>query len=235
MAVTYGAAGTATGGGSRASISLAAPAAVVANSVVVAVMYVDTSTDQNPTLAGWADTVNGTVLGSGGGSAGLYVLWHRASGAESGPYVFALNTTQYCEGQVHRFDGAITSGDPFEATDAGPSGGVGSNTTPVVDVTTLGADRLLLHAAINWFGGTWTAPASPGTWTKRQQISPDGLSTCATSAFATAGNTGNVTATATGSGQPCAWLGAMVAAADDLPPRRQIVAPGLAATQRACW
>lgn len=232
---TFGASGTATGGGTRSTISLAAPASVVADSVVVAVIFVDGGTNQNPTLAGWAHVTGSPVAAS---DHQLYVLWHRATGSEAGPYGFVLNTSQYCEGQVHRLDGVTTSGDPFEAANTATVGsGAGTNATPNVAVTTLGADRLLLHAATNWSGGTWTPPASPAGFTKRQQIAPDGISTLATAAFASAGSTGNVSATSTGAGRATALLAAFVGAsvAVDPPPRGQFVVPRLAAIQRASW
>lgn len=219
----FGASGTATGGGTRSTISLAAPASVVANSLLVAAFYIDGVTNQNVTLAGWTN-LEGTPLAATGADQKhwLHVLWHRASGSESGPYAFVLDTAQYCEGQVHRFDGALTSGTPFESPTSTATDPNNNTTTPVVSLTTGGADRLLLHMATDWSGGTWTAPSG---FTKRQQIASDGLSTLSDKAQAVAGATGSVQATQTGNGKTTALLAAMLpdaggAATSLLIPRR---------------
>lgn len=213
-APTYGAAGTYYENSSNAP-SFGAPASVAANSIVVIATYIDGVTDPGITLPGGFSHAEGSpvYLKTTGSQVGeqnhrLVVAWHRASGSESGPYVITLGSTAYVSGQAHRYDGAITSGTPFDSpTDS--DGTIDSmTTTPATTITTAGADRLVLHAATNWGGGTWTAPSG---FTKRQQ-GGFGLCTLADLAQASAGSTGSVTATCSTAEHEQAWLGALIPA-----------------------
>ena len=229
-APTYGVAGTYLENEST-SQSFPAPASVVANSVVVLVAYVDGVADPGIGLPGGFAHAEGSpvYLGTVGGTDQnhrLVVAWHRASGSEAGPYVMTTTSTRFVNGQAHRCDGCVTSGTPFDSP-TGSAGTVTSGTTsPTVSVTTAGADRLLLHAATSWAGGTWTAP---GGFTKRMQAA-SGLVTLADKAQATAGGSGSITATCSGSDKMQAWLGALIPASGGggpavIPGRPQLYVP----------
>lgn len=210
---TFATSGTGTGGGTRSTISLAAPPGVVSGSVAVAVIWCDTGADNTPTLAGWAEAEGSPVFAS---DQDLHVMWHRAAGAEAGPYAFVLSASVYCEGQVHRFADVVGSGTPFDSPTATGSNGSGSGNTnsPGVEVTTGGADRLLIHVAGNWSGGGWT----PSTgFTERMEVAPDKFAHLADKAQAAAGLSGQVVAASTNTGRKTAWLGALIGTTSGAP------------------
>lgn len=232
-APAFGASGTAKNGSTTSTVSLDVPDGVVADSLVIAVMFCDGAADRNPTLAGWTEAENSPVLTT---DHALHVLYHRATGTEStgGTYDFVLDSGTYNEGQAHRYDGVIASGTPFDAGTNSAVSNTGTSTSPAVTITTAGADRLLIHTATNWTGGTWTAPSG---YTKRQQ-NGDGIATTSDLAQAVAGTSGSVTATTTGTGRSTAWLGALVpvggAAGGSTARQAQPIAL-TSAVQRALW
>lgn len=209
VAPSWAASGTAFSG-SGASVDAAAPSGMVAGQVAVLVMFHDGAVNQNVVPPGtpgvdWQAVEGSPVISQ---SHYLYLYWHRATGAESGPYTFTWDNSVFREGQVHRYTGCVASGTPFESpTSTAVDNGSGT-TTPAVSLTTGGDDRCLLHAATCWAGGTWTPPAAPVQFTKRQQPAV-GLCTLADATFATAGATGNVTATVTNADKRTALLAAL--------------------------
>lgn len=230
-APTYGAGGTYYEN-SGSSIAFAAPASVAANSVVVIVAYLDGTGDPGITLPGGFTQAEGSPVYIPASPVGgvsqnhrLLVAWHRASGSEAGPYTMTLTSSIYVSGQAHRFDGCVTTGTPIDSPTASDGSVTNTTTSPALSVTTQGADRLVLHAATSWAGGTWTPPSG---FTKRQQ-SANGSSTLADLAQAAAGSTGSVTATVSGSDKMQAWLGALIPAGgggtSPIPGRPQPYAP----------
>lgn len=201
-APSFAASGTAFSGGGS-GVDVAAPAGVVANSVIIVDFFLNGTPDLNVVAPGdWSAAEGSPVVVSG---HRLYVFWHRASGIEAGPYSFTWDVSEFREGQAHRYEGVVTSGNPFDAgANTAVDNGNGSS-TPAVSVTTLGTERLLVHAATCWAGGTWTPPTG---FTKRQQPSV-GLSTLSDLAQAAAGSSGAVVATTTTSDKRGAWLGAL--------------------------
>lgn len=202
--------------------NVAAPAGVVADSVVVLVAYVDGAADPTITLpAGFAHTSGSPVFADVSGGANdqnhrLVVAWHRASGSEAGPYVLTLGTGRYVEAQAHRVEGVVASGDPFDAGADADGTDQNVTTSPAVDITTAGADRLVLHAATDWGGGTWTAPSG---FTVRMQSDLSGYlsggfgsATLSDKAQAAAGATGSLAATSDVSNKMQAWAGALIPA-----------------------
>jgi hypothetical protein len=197
--------------------NFAAPAGVVANSLVVIVAWLanapsgDTITlPTGFTHAEGSPQYLPTEAGvDGAQNHRLIVAWHRASGTESGPYTMTLSPSGlYVEGQAHRVEGVVTTGDPWDDADyAGTNfNGVAGDPTPAVSVTTTGPARLLIHAVTG--GGIWT-PASG--FTKHQQ-SDFGLSSMFEKAQASAGSSGTVQASSDGVAKRQAWLGALIPA-----------------------
>lgn len=187
-------------------MDIAAPGGVVAGQVVVADFFLDGAINQNVVPpAGWFAAENTPVQAA---NHWKYVFWHRASGAESGPYSFTWDASVFREGQAHRYTDCVTSGTPFDAGAASAVDNTAGTTTPAVSITTLGDDRCLVHAATCWAGGTWTPPVAPVAFTKREQPSV-GVSTLADATFAAAGSTGSVTASVTNADKRTAWLGAL--------------------------
>ena len=197
--------------------SFGAPSGVVADSVVVIAAYVDGTGDPAISMAsGWAHAPGSPVyedddpLDGASQNHRLVIAWHRASGSESGPFApWTTTGSRFTSGQAHRFDGCPTSGDPFDTADDVAGRTVSATATPSVAITTGGADELVLHAATNWAGGPWT-PASG--FTERQDGGSFHHCMLAEKAQASAGSTGSVVATATGSDKSQAWLGALLPA-----------------------
>jgi hypothetical protein len=199
---TSGTYGQTSGGNPATSIGLAVPASVAADDVIVAVIFLDGATAQTITApTGFTEATDSPAQADNHGGR---VFWKRATGADSGTYTFSWGTSQYAEGQAHRFTGAITTGDPFDVTVSAVDNGF-VTTSPAVSDTTTVADTLLLHVATNWSGGTWTAPSG---FTKRMQGGFD-VATLSDKAQAASGATGSITATCTGTDRMTAWLGAL--------------------------
>lgn len=194
--------------GTSATPAFGVPAGMILNQVAVAVFFVNGATDQNATPPDetWVLAEGCPVASS---NHKLYVYLHRAAGNEAGSYTFTLDNAVFVEGQAHRYTDCVTTG---ALLDAGTDTAVDDTdglVTPAVDITTLGADRRLLHAATNWAGGTWTPNAG---FTKRQQNSV-GLATLSDAAQAVAGLSGSIAATSTNANKRTAWLGALKTAA----------------------
>lgn len=193
--------------GSGANASFAAPAGVQANSIVVVDFFLgDINSDQHvvPPDSSWFLAEN---MPQAAANQYHYVYWHRASGVEAGPYLFTWDPgSHFREGQAHRYEGAVTGGNPWDAgAQSATTGSSNVSVSPAVSITTLGDERLLVHAATCWAGGTWTPQAG---YTKRQQ-GPIGLATVSDKAQALAGTSGVVQATSTLSNTQTAWLGAL--------------------------
>lgn len=219
-APTYAASGTYYEN-SSATPSVGAPSGVVANSVLVFVAYVDGAADPVITAGtGWAHAPGSPVYEDDDPIDGslqnhrIAIVWHRATGSEAGPYgPITLGSSQFLSGQVHRYEGCKTSGDPFDTAFDVAGRTVSVTDSPSVSVTTGGADETVLHAATNWSGGPWT-PASG--LTERQDGGTFHHSMLADKTQAVAGSTGSVVATATGNNKSQAWLGALLPAVSNL-------------------
>ena len=142
-----------------------------------------------------------------------FMLWKRATGAEGpGTYTVSLSATEYGEGQAHRYSGCISTGSPWDDTD-GAFNNTNAGTSPGVQVTTTGPNRLLVHACTSWAGGdTWTPENSPAfinRTTGNYGLPPYGLSNVFTYLQAAAGASGVIQATVNSSDKMTAWLGAL--------------------------
>jgi hypothetical protein len=200
-------------GGSTATPAFDVPDDVVAGDIIVVAAFIDgTSTDVTGMPADFEHALGSPLDVAAGGGFGehvLAVMWKRASGADSGTYDFTLSGTTFVYGNAVRYEGAVGSGDPWDATDAAESGAVSVSTAPAVSVTTLGPDRLLIYVATDHNGdsGTWSPPAGfdqrqGGTNTTNTEISD--------LAQSSAGSSGSVSATHTVAGFMGAWLGALI-------------------------
>jgi len=210
-APAYGTSGTyraATG----STGSFAVPASVAAGDIIIVVFYLDvagTTVTGMPT--GFAHVDGSPVTAVAPFNHSLIIAGKRATGADAGTYDFTFSSSQYHEGQAHRFTGALASGTFVDTPSGTATDSASSGTTPAVSMTTAGADRLVLHCATCWAGGTWTAPSG---YTKRQQGGA-GLATLADLAQAVAGSTGSVTATISNADKRAAWIGALIPAASE--------------------
>src|SRR5262245_5623154 len=186
------------------------PDSVAAGDIIVVTVFIET-TGGDATVTGlatdFAQAPDSPVTVSGGNNHKTYVMWKRATGADStaGTYDFTLSASKYHNAQAIRYTGAISSGDPWDVTNAAESGAISGTVTPAVSDTTTVADTLLIWSGTNWSGGTWTPPTS---FTERRDTG-DGVCTVADLAQAAAGATGSITGTCTSSDRRTAWLGAL--------------------------
>jgi hypothetical protein len=190
------------------TINIPLPAGVVADKGVLALLFLDSTAQTLTWPGGWVEAENSPVNVSPT-SHGLHVAWHRAAGSESGNVSPTWGSSTFAAAFTARVDSMVTSGTPFDSpTGSAHSAGASVTVSPTVSTTSLGADRLLIHVATNWSGGTWTADTSPA-FTKQQQSLENVMVLC-TRDQAGAGGSGNVEATCTGSDKSTAWLGALI-------------------------
>jgi hypothetical protein len=191
-----------TGGFKNTSATIAVPASVAADDIIVVAIYRE-STD-TPTITGF--TLKTTASPT---SHRLHILWKRATGADAGNYTIGLSVDNvWTTAAALRISGCITSGDPWDTGTGAPSTNVNnsnSTTAPTVSLTTTVADTLLLYAGTSFAGGAWTAASG---MTERTDTSDD--LTTDTLAQASAAGTGNKSATCAGSGAMASFLGALM-------------------------
>lgn len=194
--------------GSATSLAIGLPASVVNFSGVLAVMFLDGAAQTVTWPGGWQEAESSPVNVSPT-SHGLHVAWHRASGSESGSVTPTWGSSTFASAFTARVDNMVTSGTPFDsAPGAAQSAGTNVSVSPTVTTTSLGSDRLLIHVATNWSGGAWTADTSPA-FTKQREGLEQVIVLC-TRDQASAGGSGSVEATCTGSDKSTAWLGALI-------------------------
>jgi hypothetical protein len=221
-APAFGSLGTLLGA-SGATPAFAVPASVAADDIIVVAAFLDGAVSVTAMPSGFAHAAGSPLAVASGGGFGehsLVVMWKRATAGDTGTYDFTLSGSAFVYGNAVRYTGAITTGDPWDATDADQSGAVSVSTAPAVDVTTLGADRLLVYAATDHNGdaGTWTPPTG---FTQRQGGTNTTNTEISDLVQVGAGSSGSVSATHSVAGFMGAWLGALIgttAAAGTIPP-----------------
>ena len=149
-----------------------------------------------------------------GGSNKLVKYWKRLTGVDAGTYDFELDSAQFIEGAAELYDNCVASGNPFEPDPGVAFDNTNGTVTPEVSTDTSGPDRLLIHTATNWSGGTWTSPSG---YTKRLQP-PVGLVTTSDKSQLSEGSTGAVTASSTNSDKRTAHLIALIGTTVETPP-----------------
>lgn len=231
---SVGAIGTNLTSGSGTSAAPAVPSGVVSGSFVAFGMFLDGSAQTVTAPDGTWTEAEGSPINVSGGSHGLHVFYHRATGTESGNYGnFTWGSSTYRSGFTTRFVDVLASGTPFDS----PTGAAESNsiltTTPAVSTTSADVDRLDVFFATNWSGGTWTAPA---TFTKQREGTDQVMVLC-THDHPTAGSTGSLVAVCTGADRSTAWVGALIGTtgAATAAPRGALVVPRLATVQAGVW
>lgn len=193
--------------GSDTSAPVAVPSGTAAGRVALVTMFLDGNAQTVTPASGFAaaEGIPSQITGVSGAHS-LFVWWKRLTGSESGPWTFTWGSSAYREAIATLYTDVVAVGTPFDSPTDAAQDNAGGTVTPAVDVTTLGPDRLLIWAATNWSGGTWTAPTG---FTKRAQDAGGVFTTC-DDAFLTEANTGAVTGSCTGSDKRCAWMGALI-------------------------
>lgn len=195
--------------GTVSTMAVDVPDSVAVDDIIVVAAFVIGTTTVTALPSGFAQAPDSPLLVDTVNHR-LYVMWKRATAADStaGTYDFTLSGSAYTNSAAARYTGAITTGDPWDVTNAAESGSVSDTVTPPVSDTTTVDDTLLVFVGDNWAGGTWTPPTG---FTERRD-SGDGVQTMADKTQAAAGATGSITATCTGSDRRGAWLGALKSA-----------------------
>jgi hypothetical protein len=204
-APSFGAIGTHLAG-SGSTAAFAVPSGVVSGSIIIIPMFVDSTATITVYPTGFAEAENSPVPNTGGAQHSLHVVWKRATGNDSGTYSFTFSASTYRAGSAIRYTDCVASGTPFDTPTDSAANTSNSSTSPAVDVTTAGADRLLIWAATNWAGGAWTPPSG---FTERMDTG-DQINTLAEKTQAAAGNSGSITGTCAGNDKMTAWLGALI-------------------------
>ena len=197
---------------SSATPSFAVPAGTAAGKLVIVSFFINVAatvvTDIPLNFALMAGT---PVIGA---SNKLVKYWKRLTGEDTDPYVFTLDSSQYVEGASELYNDVVASGDPIDPNPGFAFSDVNGTVTPEVSTDTEGPDRLIVHTATNWSGGTWTPPTD---YTKRLQP-PVGLITTADKSQLSEGSTGPITASATGNDKRTAHIAAIIGTTVEDPP-----------------
>lgn len=217
--------------GSASTMNVPAPASVAVGDMLVVMAFIDTAgATVTAAPSGWTQAANSPITGPDNHSMVVYYKVAVSGDTGLSTFDFTLSGSVYRNAACSRYTGGDTSGSPWDVTR-----GVGSNTstttTEDVAITTTVADTLKIWGGTNWSGGTWTPPTS---FTERRDTG-DGVCTTADLAQASAGASGTIVGTCTGSDKRCAWVGALkpaggAAASNPQPP---VVAPGRAARMAA--
>lgn len=206
-APVFGAAGTYDTGTSAAP-AIGVPSGVTSGQIILVALYKEIVATVTTLPTGFAEATASPISTTASGVHSLHLFWKRATGADSGTYTFGWTGSTYWEASATRFTGCIASGNPFDTGAGAPTSAQRSSNgtvTPGVSLTTQGADRLLVHTGGNWQTGTWTAATG---FTKRIDNASDLL--LETETFTSAGASGTVTASCSGSSSETAWLGALL-------------------------
>jgi hypothetical protein len=203
---TAGTYGQTAGGNPATTIGCGVPTGVAALDIIELHLYIgDPTVSVTIPPTGFVELVNSPVLIAGNQSQRTF--WKRATGADSGTYTTTFSASTFAEAVAIRVSGCVTTGTPYDVVTSATDS-ANSTVTPAVSVTTTGANRLLTFKGTNWTGGTWSAGSG---FTVRAQ-GGFGLMGVQTATQATAGSSGSVTETCTGSDKRTAWLGALLPA-----------------------
>lgn len=187
-----------------ATPGFAIPAGTANGKIVIVSMFINVSTTLVTGVpAGFFEVAGSPVTG---GSNKLVKYWKRLTGEDVGTYDFVLDSAQFIEGAAELYNDCVVSGNPFDLDPGTAFDNVNGTVTPEVSTSTNGPDRLIIHTATNWSGGTWTPP---DTYTKRLQP-PVGLVTTSDKSQPSEGSTGAVTAVATGNDKRTAHIVALI-------------------------
>jgi len=154
--VTVGYRSSSTTGSSDAFVtSLNIPVPSGAASGDVAVLSIEQWESTNPTVtwpSGFTEFVN-----TASGSEKIKAAWKRLTGADSGNYSPSWTGSQWSQGQCVLITGALSTGNPIDASNVATSGS--GTTVPTATVTATAAD-FLLHVVANENTAATTPPTS---------------------------------------------------------------------------
>lgn len=178
------------GNAAAANITGSEPAGAAADDILIASLYIESTTTITPP-AGWSDSFNGTTMVGEVSSAGVfkqYLYWIRRGG--SAPALQWLFSSAYRELVIAAYSGARASGDPFSFGDIELRDNAINAIWPDTSGVTSDANETLVWVGTNIAGGA--ASDQPTGFTERQDINATDTA-WADKAQAAAGATGTVT------------------------------------------
>jgi len=198
--------------GSSSTPAFAAPAGVGSTSIIAITFFIDGATTISALPSGFLHA-RGSPIYNNVNSHSLNVLWAR--NPVGGTYTPTLSGNAYSEGCAFRYEGCVTSGDPWDTNTgtgaAAAADPLAGTVTPSVSITTQAANEMGIHVVTDWSGGSWYATS--GGFTKEHPTAGMvGLVSMFDKLFGAAGGSGSVTATCTGNDKRTAWLGALIPA-----------------------
>lgn len=205
---SFGAVGTKSLASNSTTCNVPVPAGVAAGHIIVVVLYVETTQTVTPPT-GFAEAPDSPVVVTGAHAHDMRIYWKRASGADTGNYVFTIASgLAWRFGVALRFVDCIATGSPWDVTNAAIKTTTTTGATPAVSDTTTGPDRLWVWCASYYNGDTTCTP--PSGMTERADVSNGVALDVATKDQAAQGSSGSLTGTFAGSGATGAWLGALL-------------------------
>lgn len=191
--------GTYLTGVAGTSASMAVPAGVAADDIVLAFLYKENANAVTPP-AGFTEFI--TVPAT---DHTLHGFWKRATGADSGTYTFGWTTSNWREGFAVAYSNCVTSGNPYEALATAVNNTAGT-TSPGVTTAPLTDNARVLWVSTSFAGGTWTVPAN---YARRQAAPASSDVIMADRVWNGTGTTGAVSGSITASGRMTAALFAL--------------------------
>lgn len=207
-APAFGSAGTpVTYASSSGGVDIPVPSGVAANDIIIAQLYKEGTMAVTPPSGFTELTGSPVIVASGGSIHRQHVFWKRATGGDTGNYSFTWTGSSYRIGVAHRYTGCITSGSPLDGNPNTASRTTNATGTPAVSLTTSGTNRLIVWCATGYGPYSCTPPTN---YTERVDFSE--ALTAATREQASAGSTGSITGTMSGSSGGTALLLALIPA-----------------------
>lgn len=188
----------------RTNSLLPVPASVAAGEVLVAYLYVDTTSVTVTPPTGFTALTFSPAFTLASPYMECHVYWKWATAADTGTYTFSHSSTA-TQGVVERYTGCTLSGTPVEVLGCAVNA-TASTTSPAITGTTRFNNETLALSCFIFTGVTWTTLSG---WTDAQNGAGQYN---AVKAQATAGTTGSISATAGGSNSHIAALIAMIPA-----------------------
>lgn len=147
----FKASGAYIGGDDHSSVALAYPPNVVANDLLIADIYRET-TSAPTTPSGWQ--LMQTV--SNGSLYRVDRFWKRATGPTSGTQTFTWSGTLWSDAVMHSYSGVVTTGTPFEIIATPKTQGDNlAVTSPAISGATTGPNQLVLWTIHHYWGGQY--------------------------------------------------------------------------------
>ena len=193
--------GYTSGSSNSAAVSLTTPTCAVGDLLVA--MWSIRSTSRNPLLpSGWTWLLSSVYTGSNMRDAALYKVADSGDAA-GGSHSFALDSY----GIAHSVSFVTVQGSGSIDSAARTGYSTGSTSRAAGPLTPGQANNLLLHMATWRDTSTYTAPSTPGTWTKQGQETALVTGTAiASSPYDSTSSTGTVTGSVSATTTGAAWL-----------------------------